>query len=65
MSNVGDHGRALAAARRIVESTCEMCGKPIRGTRKRKYCSHACAQRAYYRRQTRRAEPVGEDEAAT
>ncbi len=28
-----------------------MCGKPIEGIAKRRYCSNACATRAYYRRQ--------------
>jgi RNA polymerase-binding transcription factor DksA len=43
-------GRRLSAARRIVESTCEVCGKPIKGIRKRKYCSHAHAEAASYQR---------------
>jgi hypothetical protein len=40
-------GRQLALARRQVESTCEVCGKPIVGTAKRRYCSNTCAVRAH------------------
>lgn len=41
--------RQLAARRRIVEGTCEVCGKPFTGTRKKRYCGHNCAQKAYDR----------------
>lgn len=48
--DASEAGRALAAKRQIVEGTCEVCDKSFTGTRKRKYCSHACSQRAYYQR---------------
>ena len=57
-NELSEFGRALAAARRIVEGTCEMCGKPIKGTRRRRYCGHTCAQRAYDAR--KRAERAAE-----
>ncbi len=60
--DVSEAGRALAAKRRIVEGACEVCGKPFTGTRKRKYCSHACTQRAYYAR-TKPDKPKSEGEA--
>jgi len=49
--DLSDLGRALANARKIQQSTCEICGKPIEGIKKKKYCSNTCAQRAYYYRQ--------------
>jgi hypothetical protein len=42
-----DLARTLAARRRIVDGTCEVCGIPFRGTAKRRYCSHRCAVRAH------------------
>ena len=44
---VSELARRLAAQRQIVSGNCEICGKPFTGTRKRRYCSHACAQKAY------------------
>src|SRR5215207_2476717 len=44
-------GRKGAASRAIVEGHCAICGTPIRGTRKRTYCSNTCAARAYRQRQ--------------
>jgi hypothetical protein len=38
--------RALAARRRIVEGVCEVCGAPIQGTSKKRYCGNACRLRA-------------------
>ncbi len=49
-NELSELARRLAAQRQIVEGNCEMCGKAFTGTRKRKYCSHACTQRAYYAR---------------
>jgi len=43
-------GRYLAGLRRQVDKSCIVCGRPFTGVAQRKYCSHACAQRAYYRR---------------
>lgn len=43
--------RRLAGQRRIIESTCEVCGKVITGTTRKRYCSHAHRQAAYYARQ--------------
>ena len=47
-NDVSAAARRLGAQRRIVEGTCAVCGKPFRGTRKRMYCSHTCAQRAHW-----------------
>ncbi|MDQ3705609.1 MAG: hypothetical protein M3437_10385 [Chloroflexota bacterium] len=44
-------GRQLAARRQLVEGNCQICGKPFVGTKKRKYCSNACAVAAYEKRQ--------------
>jgi hypothetical protein len=38
--------RQLAAMRRIVDGYCIVCGTPIRGTTKKRYCSNRCAKRA-------------------
>jgi hypothetical protein len=46
-NEASDLARRLAARRRIVSGNCEICGKPFTGTRKKRYCSHACAQKAY------------------
>jgi hypothetical protein len=43
-------GRALAARRPVVETTCAVCGAPIAGTRKRRYCGNACTLRAWRER---------------
>jgi hypothetical protein len=40
----------LAAKRRRVQGACVVCGQPFEGTTKRRYCSHACQQRAYEQR---------------
>lgn len=48
--DVSELARKLAAQRRIVQGACEVCGKSFSGTRKRKFCSHTCAQRDYYAR---------------
>ncbi len=44
-------GRYMARSRRIVEGTCEVCGKTFEGTTKRKYCSNTCSVRAHRERQ--------------
>lgn len=49
-ADVSELARRLAAQRQIVEGICEVCGKPFTGTRKRLYCSHNCAQKAYLAR---------------
>lgn len=49
-SEQSDAARVLAASRRIVSRHCEMCGKPMKGTVRRRYCSAACDSRAYYGR---------------
>jgi hypothetical protein len=41
--------RLLAGRRRVVERPCEFCGKPIVGTKRRKYCSPSCANKAWMR----------------
>jgi hypothetical protein len=45
--NASELARALAAHRRVVEGRCEICDQPFSGTRKRRYCSHNCAQKSY------------------
>jgi hypothetical protein len=45
----------LGALRKIVDGTCEVCGKPFRGIKKRRYCSHNCAQKAHYQAKKRKA----------
>jgi hypothetical protein len=44
-------GRYLASRRPIVSGQYEICGKPFKGTTKRRYCSNTCAQRAVRQRQ--------------
>lgn len=46
---LSDLARRLAAQRRIVEGRCEICGAPFTGTRKKRFCSHNCAQKAHLR----------------
>jgi hypothetical protein len=43
-------GRQIAAHRQIVTTRCEVCGKEITGTLKRRYCSNACRVRAFRQR---------------
>jgi MYND finger len=43
-------GRALAALRRKVEVKCAVCGKVVKGSKVRRYCSDACRQEAYRKR---------------
>lgn len=49
---VSEWARLLAARRAQVEGFCEVCGTPFTGTRKKQYCSHNCAQRAYLLRKS-------------
>lgn len=35
-------GKALLALRTIVDSECVVCGTPIRGMKRRRYCSSRC-----------------------
>ena len=44
---------ASGSQRQIVQGTCEICGKLFTGTRKRRYYSHNCAQKAYMRNKAR------------
>jgi hypothetical protein len=39
--------RALAARRRVIEGTCDVCGTSFKGTAKKRYCSHRCAVKAH------------------
>jgi hypothetical protein len=39
--------REFAAKRERVEGQCAVCGAGFVGIKKRRYCSHRCAQRAY------------------
>ncbi len=48
-NELSELARRLASQRRIVEGTCEICGTPFTGTRKKRFCSHNCAQKAYLR----------------
>ena len=43
----------LSARRKRVEGVCVECGTPFVGVRQRRYCGHACAERASHR--TRKA----------
>jgi hypothetical protein len=50
MSDINDAAtaaRALGAHRRRVTTQCEVCGKAIEGTVRRRYCSGACKVRAF------------------
>ena len=58
-ATVSEQARALAAQRRIVDSNCEVCGTPIRGTKKRRYCSNRCRVAAF-RRAVKREEEGGQ-----
>jgi hypothetical protein len=40
-------GRYYAARRRIVTTTCGVCGAPVTGTVRRRYCSNRCQVRAH------------------
>ena len=44
-------GAALVAMRKIVDSNCWHCGKPIRGVKVKRYCDNRCRQAAKYQRQ--------------
>ena len=58
-NELSEIARKLAAQRRIVEGTCEICGKPFTGTRKKRFCSHNCAQKAYLRGRADKGESDG------
>ncbi len=47
--DISELARRLAARRAIVSGECVECRTPFMGTRKRKFCSHACAQRSHWR----------------
>ena len=59
-SEVSEMARRLAARRRIVSGNCEICGKPFTGTRKKRYCSHNCAQKAYLKSKALKGEEDGQ-----
>lgn len=40
-------GRLGAVRREIVQLRCAVCGDQTYGTKKRRYCSRTCQQRAY------------------
>lgn len=56
-TELSELGRRLQAARRIVESSCEVCGKSIRGTTRARYCSPAHRQLAYRQRREGQEKP--------
>lgn len=49
--------RRLAACRAQVDGDCDVCGTPFTGTRKKRYCSHNCAQKAYLQRKSSQSTP--------
>ena len=53
-----------AARRQQVTRACVVCGQPTTGTKKRRYCSAACRQRAYEQRKDAKhqQEQEGRDE---
>jgi hypothetical protein len=56
---LSEAARAMAAARKVVGPIrCEMCGKEVVATTagrfKKRYCSPACTQRAYWHRNRER-----------
>ena len=59
--NLSEIARALAASRRRVKGACAVCGQPIEGITKRRYCSDSCRVRAAYRRN--RGIPVSDSDA--
>jgi predicted nucleic acid-binding Zn ribbon protein len=60
-----ERARRAAAARRLVKGACRVCGTPTVGTRKRRYCSARCRDRAYRGRQRAlRLAPTPENAAA-
>ena len=54
-------GRYMAASRRIVDGTCEVCGKTFTGTTKRRYCSNSCVVRAHRARVREAQVTIGKD----
>ena len=57
--------REAAAKRQRVTSTCAVCGQVIEGTTRKRLCSHACQQRAYYRRRRAQAAAQAGADSAT
>jgi hypothetical protein len=58
--DVHQAAKVLVAARARIVSTCQECGAPIAGTRRRRYCSVRCNSRAWRRaRREAAASPVG------
>jgi hypothetical protein len=57
------YARAISQRRRKdVPGNCAVCGKPFVGYAKKKFCSHACAQRDHYARSKARAESETREE---
>jgi hypothetical protein len=52
-------GRYYAARRRIVTTTCGVCGTPVTGTVRRRYCSNRCQVRAHRARVRANANAAG------
>lgn len=53
---MAEAGRYFARKRRIVESACLVCGKPIVGLARKMYCSGRCQVRAHRQRQQQAGE---------
>ena len=51
MMLMSNPGQDLQAMRKIVDSKCVICGEPIRGTKKKKFCSNKCQQKDKYQKQ--------------
>jgi hypothetical protein len=57
-----DQARAVAARRQQIAGVCAVCGATFYGLKRRLYCSHACAQRAFYARQRNKPDTPHADE---
>jgi hypothetical protein len=60
-TEITEAARRLANQRRMVEGKCKVCGTTFIGTRKKKFCSHTCAQRDYYARHSQVKEQLREE----
>jgi len=49
-------GRWRSSRRRVVKSACVVCGVPMEGIAKKKYCSTRCTMRAFHERQRARVD---------
>ena len=50
MMLMSNPGQDLQAMRKIVDSKCVICGEPITGTKKKKFCSNRCQQKDKYQK---------------